>query len=333
MNRNENKNDLISVVIPVYNVEKYLDRCIISVVNQTYSNLEIIIIDDGASDNSPSICDKWERLDDRIRVIHQLNSGVSCARNMGLEMLHGDFTLFVDSDDYLEKDYIWQIYSAMDDSIDIVKSIPRTIYEDGIEKKEKEPKVYLQIIDVNDRSIEENMQWFRSVICNLYRTSIIKELRFETDLYVGEDSLFTFLAVKRSRKIAILNLKMYNYIEYSISAYHGPMNRKKFTEVEAWDRILDAMEEYPVTCHSIKRLMLGVYYNIYQELRLQGTYRQELKVIQAKFRKLWRFILTQDGVLERKVRIVTIMISCTGYDILVGLKNMLKSCSKKRNKN
>jgi len=92
---------MISIIVPVYKVEKYLDKCIKSIVSQTYSNLEIILVDDGSPDKSGLICDKWERLDSRIKVLHQKNAGAGAARNTALKLAQGEFISFVDSDDYL----------------------------------------------------------------------------------------------------------------------------------------------------------------------------------------------------------------------------------------
>ena len=90
---------MISIIIPVYNVELYLDKCLQSVVNQTYRNIEIILIDDGASDNSGIICDRWQKKDSRIKVIHKTNGGLSSARNVGIEHANGEYLMFIDSDD------------------------------------------------------------------------------------------------------------------------------------------------------------------------------------------------------------------------------------------
>lgn len=99
-----NNKQLLSVIIPVYNVEKYLDRCIRSVIRQSYENLEIILVDDGSTDNSPNLCDEWIKRDERIRVIHKINGGLSDARNAGLEVARGELITFVDSDDYIMLD-------------------------------------------------------------------------------------------------------------------------------------------------------------------------------------------------------------------------------------
>ena len=107
--------DLISVVVPIYNTESYLDKCIGSIVNQRYSNLEIILVDDGSTDNSLDICRKWERADRRIVVLHQENQGLSAARNTGIRTAKGKFIGLVDSDDYIAPDMYLRLYRAITD--------------------------------------------------------------------------------------------------------------------------------------------------------------------------------------------------------------------------
>ena len=104
-------NELISVVIPVFKVEKYLTRCLKSVINQTYQNLEIIIVDDGSPDNCPQICDEYKKKDKRIKVIHKINEGLSAARNDGIKIASGNYITFIDSDDFISKFFIEELYS------------------------------------------------------------------------------------------------------------------------------------------------------------------------------------------------------------------------------
>ena len=110
---------MISVIVPVYNVENYLDRCIASIVSQSYKELEIILVDDGSSDSSGSICDEWAKKDNRILVLHQNNAGVSSARNAALRIAKGDFIAFVDSDDYIDKNMYSLLLSSADNETDI----------------------------------------------------------------------------------------------------------------------------------------------------------------------------------------------------------------------
>ena len=103
----------VSVIIPVYNVEKYLEECIQSVLKQTYKNLEIILVDDGSPDNCPKMCDEWAKKDSRIKVIHKQNGGASSSRNTGLDVMTGDFMCFIDSDDFIAKNYIEVLYNNL----------------------------------------------------------------------------------------------------------------------------------------------------------------------------------------------------------------------------
>ena len=107
---------LISVIVPVYNVERSLDRCVRSITEQTYRHLEIILVDDGSPDECPRMCDEWAGRDDRIRVVHKPNGGLSDARNAGLNAMHGDFVAFVDSDDYVEPDYVGRLHAGIADA-------------------------------------------------------------------------------------------------------------------------------------------------------------------------------------------------------------------------
>ena len=104
---------LISVIVPIYKVEKYLETCVMSLIHQTYENLEIILVDDGSPDKCPEICDAYEKTDDRIRVIHKKNGGLSDARNAALEKTTGKYITFVDSDDYVDAEYIEKLYNAL----------------------------------------------------------------------------------------------------------------------------------------------------------------------------------------------------------------------------
>ena len=105
---------MISVIIPVYNVEKYLNECLNSVCSQTFKNLEIILVDDGSTDDSSKICDKWSAKDSRVRVIHQLNAGLSEARNSGLKYCKGDYILYIDSDDSIEEDLVESLMNLIE---------------------------------------------------------------------------------------------------------------------------------------------------------------------------------------------------------------------------
>ena len=124
-------NELISIIVPVYNVEKYLEKCVNSIVNQTYKNLEIILVDDGATDSSGKLCDKLAKIDNRIKVYHKENGGLSDARNYGVERATGDYIGFVDSDDYIDSEMYGKLYEAIKkENVDVAECNLKIIYPD-----------------------------------------------------------------------------------------------------------------------------------------------------------------------------------------------------------
>ena len=126
--------ELISVIVPVYNVEQYLKKCVDSIVNQTYKNLEIILVDDGATDSSGEICDELEKLDNRIKVYHKENGGLSDARNYGVERATGSYVGFVDSDDYIDAEMYEKLYDAITkEAADVAECNLKIVYPERVE--------------------------------------------------------------------------------------------------------------------------------------------------------------------------------------------------------
>ncbi len=212
-------NPLISIIVPVYNVEQYLDKCVESIVNQTYTNLEIILVDDGSSDSSPALCDKWEKSDKRVIVIHKHNGGVSSARNAALDVSRGDYIGFVDSDDYLEPD----MYENLLDSIKQNKSDVAVCgfkYKDNCFSFKNNAVISspeAKIMLFNNRDFPA----FEGYSCNkLYSAKIIQsnKIRFNEKYLICEDTLFNFSVFDYSDKVSLVNYCGYNYQYRSSSA-------------------------------------------------------------------------------------------------------------------
>ncbi|MDE5965118.1 MAG: glycosyltransferase, partial [Eubacterium sp.] len=237
-------NELISVIVPVYNSEQYLDRCIKSIINQTYKNLEILLVDDSSTDNSGAICDAFEEKDCRIKVIHKANEGVSSSRNMALDIANGEFFVFVDSDDYIEENYILNLYENMSEDIDLVISKAEAYNPDGSLDQYWPHKLDESIVlDTDDM---RNMHWRYLhfwVWGVLYRAKLVDSLRFNTDYYVCEDSLFFFSVFKKCKRVKYIKEKLYCYVLYPQSACHGRFDDKKFTEFYAWQDICRLFED------------------------------------------------------------------------------------------
>ena len=213
----ENQKDLISVIVPIYKVEKYLDKCVKSIVNQTYQDLEIILVDDGSPDNCPAICDKWAEIDNRIKVVHKSNGGLSDARNAGLEITTGNYVAFVDSDDWLEKNYVEFLYNAIiqthaDVSACQIRSVQEYETVSSVEKQQ---------LQIETFSAEEalckviNGQDFRAVAWNkLYKREILWGEKFEVGK-LHEDEFFTYRIVDKCSSLAWVDIPLYNYCQRS----------------------------------------------------------------------------------------------------------------------
>lgn len=282
-------NELISVIVPVYNSEQYLDRCIKSIINQTYKNLEILLVDDGSTDNSGAICDTFAKNDGRIKVIRKANGGVSSARNIALDIADGEFFVFVDADDYIEENYILNLYENMSEDIDLVISKAEAYNPDGSLDQYWPHKLDESIVlDTDDM---RNMHWRYLhfwVWGVLYRARLVESLRFNTDYYVCEDSLFFFSVFKKSRRVKYIKEKLYCYVLYPQSACHGSFSDKKFTEFYAWQDICRLFEgtafykkilsNYVLRCFRIYISMLKAgLYNDTRGRQLVKEIRKNLK--------------------------------------------------------
>ncbi len=215
-------NDLISVIVPVYNVQKYLPRCIESILNQSYKDIELILVDDGSPDNSGDICDYYAKKDSRVVVIHKENGGASSARNAGLDVAKGKFINFVDSDDYIPNDSLENLINLQkENDADLVcctyerylqnnKIVPVKFYDKffNIEKVDYEG-INILLSDL-----------FRGPWAKLFKNSIIKvnNILFDEKIKIGEDTIFVYSYLNKSKNIRCSNLLVYKYIINNASA-------------------------------------------------------------------------------------------------------------------
>lgn len=210
-------NPKISVIVPVYNVEKYLRRCIDSILSQTFSDFELLLIDDGSKDKSGDICDEYVAKDVRIKVFHKANAGVSSARNLGLDKAKGEFIFFVDSDDFLDKTHL-ENYSKDIDNFDLIFQGYKLVEETTGKVMEK--KTFHEIETVDFESSMYVMQqifslgnFFGPTWNKIFKASIISEnkIRFKEDVDLREDEIFTFCYCRFVNKIKVLGSDSYNY--------------------------------------------------------------------------------------------------------------------------
>lgn len=203
---------MVTIIIPIYNLANYLERCLTSVSNQDYKNIEVILVDDGSTDASLKICQEFVKNDSRFKYILQSNLGVSAARNTGINQAHGDFLTFVDGDDFIDKDHISSLVQNMTNEIDLAVSGRKDISGDG-------KKIFFKSDVICLRTTYELIQdSLDLLVCSypwnkLYKTQIIREnqIFFPIDLSYGEDLVFNIQYILNSRSGIILNNATYNY--------------------------------------------------------------------------------------------------------------------------
>lgn len=202
--------DLISIILPVFNVEKYLEKCIISILQQDYSNLEIIFVDDGSTDNSGKILDKYQLIDSRIKVIHKENNGVSSARNDGIKISTGKYICFSDSDDYLSKDYVSYLYKLLvENDADI--SLTTHMFGNFNEKQNDDSSTRI----ISGEKAVESILCYKipiGVYCKLFKSELIKDhVKFNEELFIGEGFNFNVTVFQNSNRIVTSSRKIYYY--------------------------------------------------------------------------------------------------------------------------
>ena len=243
----ETEHPLVSVIIPIYNIEKYVGKCLTSIINQKYNNLEIILIDDGSTDGSSDICKEYKSCDKRIRYYRQDNRGVSSARNKGLDISNGEYILFVDGDDFLEIEAIHMLVSMMQDNrADCV------IFEHIVDRentsmlKIHQDEIYNKII-TKEKAIELTISYkSRFVWSKLFKKDKIVNLRFDETVFRGEDTLFAVEALEYCETIYYTDYAPYHYLQSENSAVRSRFNYKKLTVMDAFEKICSlCKKKYP----------------------------------------------------------------------------------------
>lgn len=231
-------NDLISVIVPIYNVQKYLSKCIDSIINQIYNNIEIILIDDGSTDECGKICEQYAKKDKRIKVFHENNKGVSAARNKGIQNSTGNYIMFVDADDFIDLDMIKKLYIAIkEENADIVICGTKDVDERGniISKSKENEKVILTNIEALKYMLNEEP--YNSVCWGkIYRKELFNKYKFNTNIKIAEDLEILYKIFFDSNKIVYLPDRMYNWL-----VRYNSVTKEKFND--DWKKEIYICEE------------------------------------------------------------------------------------------
>lgn len=225
--------ELISVIVPIYNAEKYIERCVESIVNQTYSNVEILLINDGSSDNSLLICQSLAEKDSRIVVLTKPNTGVSDTRNLGIEKANGELLFFVDADDYISEETLHILHQNMKDAN---ADISCCSYYSKSDEQITNDVTYI----MNDESFIRDLNCY-VVWGKLYKKSLIKNIHFDTNISSGEDTLFIIKAYLKSQCVVATENQLYYYFQNDESITHSEFSTRRYSVVNAYEECIEIL--------------------------------------------------------------------------------------------
>lgn len=276
------ENPLISVIIPVYNVGRYLEKCIASVCNQSYKEIEIVIIDDGSTDNCPTICDEAASRDNRIRVIHQKNGGRSVARNRGIEESQGEYLLFADGDDWIDDKCVQTLYEALKEAkASLAVARYRLIYKDKIIDESTGEALVLDGEEPLEFCVKghKGYQNANSVCVKLYAKELLKGIRFVEGRYF-EDIMFVTKVYHACRRCVYLDHAFYNYnIGTETSITFSGVNELTFRDE------IPTFEEKEIFLTKAGREDLAKEYSFFKYQKLITYYRDCWQCRQKEYKK------------------------------------------------
>lgn len=319
MNEKSKETDLITVVIPVYNVEAFLEKCLDSVIQQTYKNLEIILVDDGSTDCSGKMCDEYAEKDSRIKVVHQKNKGLSGARNAGIEISKGEYITFIDSDDFVSEEFISYLYNlAVRKYADVSICSSIKFYEEnetGLGHTVVEERVY------NAQQALEDMLYRKNVTAyacgKLYRTTLFNEIRYpEKQLF--EDLNTTYKIFDLAKVITWSSKKLYYYRQRNNSIVNSKFNKKKLSVIKAGLEIKDFVEKkYPEIYNAAVSKVFISAVDQYRKIPNSIDYREE-KIFLKKIVKENSVCVLKDRKNKTLVRIIA-LVACFNIGVLRGI--------------
>lgn len=316
----------ISIIVPVYKVEKYLSRCIDSILAQTYTNIEIILVDDGSPDNCDKICDEYAKKDNRIKVIHKNNGGLSDARNAGLEIASGDYIGFVDSDDYIKEDMYQKLLKACIDNNAQLSICGRyDVFENEII-----PSFSFSGFKIwnSKEAIENLLTWnnLDSSACDkLFNKQLFKKLRFPVGKY-NEDIFVMTNILHEVNKIVHIGESMYYYCHRPNSITTEIFSEKKMDLLDASQKVLDfVIDKYP----SLKLQAKSFHYkgiifllSILQTKQTKKQYQNSYKMLRKLLIKNLFYILLSKYI-NCKTKLISMLLLTNIYFLFKKIKNQL----------
>lgn len=283
----EHMEPLISIIVPVYNVEAYLERCVDSLRNQTYRNLELILVDDGSPDRCPGICDSLAEADDRIRVIHQENAGLSGARNTGINAAKGEYLAFVDSDDYVAENFIEALYTVIQESGCAVsqcrfsyvrgESLKADVCPKGGWKEYRDEELMAQLYGP-----EEEATYFVVAWNKLYKRELFEQIRYPQGR-IHEDEATTYRLFHEGKSLAFLDSALYGYYTENTGSITAVFSRKRLQWLQAHEERIEFFQKngyeklLPAAYRKLCDVCITFYYRCTENVEDGKAIQMELK--------------------------------------------------------
>ena len=292
-------NELISIIVPVYKVEKYLEKCVKSILKQTYTNLEIILVDDGSPDNSGKMCDELAKVDDRIKVYHKKNGGLSDARNYGVERANGEYIGFVDSDDYIHECMYEKLYVAIKKSGTLIVECGVTRVYKNKERPHYEGEDYFWVLSKQEYLKEylENKRLYGSAWCKLIHKDLAKKLKFPVGR-IYEDAFYTLELLNNVNEYTLINGNYYYYYMREGSITTKPFSSKDMDYIEVMDQVRDyTLTNFPIFEEELSVRLAYAYLSIFNQLIQIDGYKKkkEYSILKNKILAIWSKIIASSN--------------------------------------
>ncbi|WP_261184618.1 glycosyltransferase family 2 protein [uncultured Streptococcus sp.] len=261
---------MISVIVPVYNVETYLEECLDSIQNQTYTDFEVLLVNDGSTDRSKAICERYCQTDKRFRLMNQTNQGLSAARNKGVEISTGEYIVFVDSDDVIKTNYLEKLMHYMREDVDIVESQFTVSNEEFLAKSFKEPSILFEGNSQEAVKIFPKHVLNVNAVTKLYRRSIVEAVPY-IDGVIFEDVYCGIGMLKYIRKIIKIDYKGYYYRQHQASIMHRTFTPKNLDIFTVSDQLIDLYSDREELLPYIGSFLVHVATMHYQDYIQKGN--------------------------------------------------------------
>lgn len=317
----------ISVIVPVYNVEAYLERCVESILHQTYTNFELILINDGSTDSSGQICDQLARQYENIKVYHIENAGVSNARNIGIQLATGVWITFVDSDDFVTKDYLATLASAVEGGNVGFVIAPLHHIKNGI-VTDLPPYSGRKELWSTEETMKELLMTTKTSffpVAKLFKRDLLVDEKFNTDYHLAEDALFLTELLLKTRCSSVFIDKPIYYYDHREGSATTSVNRYVFDTIKVYMRIIAQVSQvFPNLKYELKNRECWSYITVYDKIIFTSSEQYQKEKVELRTwiiqhqHEIWKdtYFTT-----FRKIAVLSLVFSPWMYKKIVGFRN------------